>query len=74
MATKRKRPGQVAKILAAEKSTRGFSTYAQWADFLRVPVSVAHDWTTGKYEPTLASLRKLARRLERQVADFVEAA
>lgn len=45
--------------------------YRDLADKLGVSLSQAHDWATGKYEPTLVNLRWIAKRLKVDIAELV---
>ena len=45
--------------------------YRELADKLGVSLSQAHDWATGKYDPTLKNIRRIARRLKVSTAELV---
>jgi len=47
---------------------------AELARRLDVTRSTVHDWVHGLHEPNLASLRRLARALECELADLLGAA
>lgn len=70
--TKRARKRPLQRRLLVEKQVCG--TYLELARKLGCSVSQAHDWATGKYEPTMGSFRKIARALECSVAELMGAA
>lgn len=64
---------KLSRHLQREMEERGL-TYREFADELDVPVSQLHNWTNGNTEPHLKTLRMLAKKLRRSVADLIEAA
>ena len=58
--------------LLDEKAKR--KTYVKLAAHLGFSVAQVHGWATGKNEPTVSSLRRIAAALERDVVELLEAA
>jgi transcriptional regulator with XRE-family HTH domain len=48
-------------------------TYREFAEMLGVQVSQLHNWMHTPQEPRLATLRKIAKRLDCDLFDLVEA-
>lgn len=64
-------PTAFARRLVAEM---GEMTYEQFADRLGVPKSQLHDWIHGAHEPTLSTLREIAKKFDCDVIELIEAA
>lgn len=59
------------KIRRAIRRKYGEVTQGEAAQRLEVPAGTLSEWLSGKYEPTLGSLRSLAERLECSVTSLV---
>jgi transcriptional regulator with XRE-family HTH domain len=46
-------------------------TQGEIADLLHVPAGTLSEWLGDKYEPSLESMRQLARRLSKDVASLI---
>lgn len=62
----------VAERIEAVRTSKGW-TYRELGEQLEVSVSTAHGWASGKIEPNLINLRRIAKRLRIGLASLVGA-
>jgi transcriptional regulator with XRE-family HTH domain len=61
---------KVSACIERERKKREWD-YRALAKHLGVSVSQAHDWATGKHDPNLTSIRRIAKRLGLEVSELV---
>ena len=64
---------KVAGLLTAEMKRRDL-TLTAFAELLGVSKSQAHAWVHGTHEPRLSSLRSMAKRLDKDLSELLDAA
>lgn len=66
-------PSRTATHIIQARDRAGI-TDAELARRLEVSRSTVHDWVHGEHEPTLSSLRKIAKALDVELAELLGAA
>lgn len=66
-------PSNVAKLIVARRDELDISD-AELARRIGVTRSQIHDWVHGEHEPTLSSLRRIAKALDMDLSELLDAA
>jgi transcriptional regulator with XRE-family HTH domain len=61
---------KVSACIERERKKRDWD-YRDLAKHLGVSLSQAHDWATGKYNPRLSNIRRIAKRLGLEVSELI---